>query len=96
LATVNLRPVAIQRVESVPFSVAYPPDGIFGSQACGANPDVPLTPGIYSPGLTDGFWVKLENLKASSTPYTIHFHGESGPTIQDITYNLTVAPVYLK
>jgi hypothetical protein len=104
-ATVNSRAVAFQRVESVPFPVAYPPGGIFGPQACGNGP---LAPGIYSPGLTDGFWVKLENLKASSTPYKIHFQGESVlppgncagndvcPVVQDITYNLTVTPVFLK
>jgi hypothetical protein len=102
--TVNGRRVASQRVESVPFPVAYPPGGVFGPDACA--PGVPLTPGIYSPGLTDGFWVKLENLKASSNPYTIKFHGESVlpgncpgnfcPLVQDITYNLTVTPVSLK
>jgi hypothetical protein len=97
-ATLNGSPIPVQLVESVPFSVAYPPGGQFGPDACGTG--VPLAPGIYSPGLTDGFWVKLDNLKASPKPYTLHFHGESvlfgQPFVEDTTYNLTVTPVYLQ
>jgi hypothetical protein len=98
-ATLNGRDLPIQLVESVPFSVAYPPDGIFGPDACSAG--VALLPGIYSPGLTDGYWVELDNLKASPTPYTLHFGAQSFfpgnvPIVQDITYHLTVAQVYLK
>jgi hypothetical protein len=36
-ATLNNKPITVQFAESVPFSVAYPPDGIFGPKACGAN-----------------------------------------------------------
>jgi hypothetical protein len=66
-----------------------------------SEPDVPLAPGIYSPGLTDGYWVKLENLKASPKPYKLKFSAESVlpgnfQVIEDITYNLTVTPIYLK
>jgi hypothetical protein len=93
-ATLDGRSIKVRRFESVPFAVAYPPGGIFGPDACGTG--VPLAPGIYSPGITDGYWVAIPNLKASLTPYTIHFHAQSGETIQDVTYNITVTRVRLK
>jgi hypothetical protein len=93
-AAVNNRKIKAQRVESQPFAVTNPPGNVFGSDACGTG--VSLEPGIYSPGITDGYWVTIENLKASAKPYTIYFHAESGGTVQDITYNLTVVPVSLK
>jgi hypothetical protein len=93
-ATINGHKVNMQRVESQPFAVANPPGNVFGPDACGMG--IPLEPGIYSPGITDGYWATIENLKASPNPYTIYFHGQSGSTVQDITYNLTVTPVYLK
>ena len=93
-ATLNNNKINVQRVQSVPFAVFYPPGGVFGPDACGTG--LPLAPGIYSPGITDGYWVHLENLKASATPYTLHFHAQSGTTTQDVTYNLTVTPVNLK
>ena len=98
-ATLNGKALPIERVELVPFSVAYPPDGVFGPDACGTG--VALAPGIYSPGLADGYWVKLDNLKASPKTYTLHFHAQSvlpgnNLVIQDNTYALTVTQVYLK
>lgn len=93
-ATVNGHKIKTQRVESQPFAVTNPPGNIWGPNACGTG--VPLEPGIYSPGITNGYWAKIEGLKASPTAYTIHLHAESGATVQDIIYNLTVTPVYLK
>src|SRR5215831_3283938 len=68
-ATLNGSSIKVQRFESVPFAVANPPGNIFGPNAC--STDVPLARDIYSPGITDGYWVAIPNLKASSTPYTI-------------------------
>jgi hypothetical protein len=68
-ATLNGSSIKVQRFESVPFAVANPPGNIFGPNACSTN--VPLARDIYSPGITDGYWVAIPNLKASSTPYTI-------------------------
>ncbi len=93
-ATVNGLKIKTQRVESQPFAVTNPPGNIWGPDACGTG--VPLVPGIYSPGITDGYWAKIENLKASPNPYTIYFHAASGDTVEDITYSLTVTPAYLK
>jgi hypothetical protein len=93
-ATLNGHKLKTQRVESQPFAVTNPPGNIWGPDACGMG--VPLEPGIYSPGIVDGYWATIENLKASPKPYTIYFHAQSGATVQDITYNLTVTPVYLK
>ena len=89
---VNGLKLKTQRVELQPFAVANPPGNIWGPDACGTG--VPLEPGIYSPGIADGYWATIENLKASSNPYTIYFHGESGGTVEDITYCLTVTPAY--
>jgi hypothetical protein len=93
-ATVDGHKLKMQRVESEPFAVTNPPGNIWGPDACGTG--VLLEPGIYSPGIVDGFWATIENLKASPNPYTIHFFGKSGDTVEDITYNLTVVPVSLK
>jgi hypothetical protein len=61
-ATLNNNKINVQRVQSVPFAVFYPPEGVFGPEACVPAPKkrgVPLAPGIYSPGIADGYWVLL-------------------------------------
>lgn len=93
-ATLNGHKIVMQRVESQPFAVANPPGNIWGAGGC--NPGMPLEPGIYSPGIVDGYWATIENLKASPKGYTIYFHGQSGSIVEDITYYLTVVPVSLK
>ncbi len=93
-ASIDGHKIKAQRLESQPFTVANPPGNIWGPDACGTG--VALEPGIYSPGINDGYWVTIENLKASPKAYKIYFHAESGSTVQDVTYNLTVTPVSLK
>ncbi len=82
----------IQRVLSLPFPTWFPGDNIYGPDACGAG--MPLPAGIYSPSMDDGYYVLLSPLKVG--PHTLQFHAESGTFLQDVTYNLTVAPVSLK
>ncbi len=82
----------IQRVLSLPFPTWFPGDNIYGPDACG--PGMPLPAGIYSPSMDDGYYVLLPPLKVG--PHTLQFHAESGTFLQDVTYNLTVAPVSLK
>ena len=82
----------IQRVLSLPFPTWFPGDNIYGPDACG--PGKPLPAGIYSPSMDDGYYVLLPPLKVG--PHTLQFHAESGTFLQDVTYNLTVAPVSLK
>ncbi len=85
----------IHRVgRSIVYAVALPEDNVFDEPCIAAGlGDVPA--GIYSPTVDDGLYVKLDPLERGN--HTLHFHAEGpGGFIQDITYNLTVAPVSLK
>jgi hypothetical protein len=86
------------RVRSTPFAVVLPPAGL---------PTIPPTPpGIYSPAVSDGYYVMLRPLSVGT--HTLHFTGVSpgctysqtgfvAPGVSvDVTYNLTIEPVLLK
>jgi hypothetical protein len=76
------------RIKSVPFSVALPPNNLF-------DINIKESPhGIYSPAVSDGFWVMLKPLSAGE--HTIHIFGQSGGFTQDITYVITTVAVRLK
>ncbi len=77
----------IRRIASPVFWTPLPADNIFGG-----GTDCPA--GIYSPSVSDGYWLALDPMKPGS--HTIHFHGESQGSTVDVTYNLTVVPVKLK
>jgi hypothetical protein len=77
------RPVAF-RVKSPVFTVMVPSDGgLFG-----------LSPGPYSPNVSDGYWLLIAPLSAGA--HTIHVHGTANPdapfgaTDSEVTYNLSV------
>jgi hypothetical protein len=92
--TVDGVPIRIPpSVQSPVFPVALPVDNVFNSP-CGDQGPVPA--GIYSPAVADGFYVLLGPLSVG--PHTLHFHAENpaGVLKQDVTYNLTVAPVSVK
>jgi hypothetical protein len=93
--TVDHKPLnknQIRRVLSLPFAAAIPKHNVFGPDACATG--VPLSAGIYSPSMDDGYYVLLAPLKAGR--HTLQFHAASGEFSQDIIYNLTVVPVLLK
>jgi len=98
--TVDGSPVKPLRVDSTPFPVAIPAENIFNPDGCGT--DVPFPPGVYSPSVAEGYYVKLENLKPRPKPYEIHFNAEAGSddfgnkTVHDVTYHLTVMSVLSK
>jgi hypothetical protein len=85
------------RVRSVPFAVVYPDQGV---------PTIPpIPPDIYSPAVSDGYYVMLKSMTVGH--HTLHFTGASpgcnyaptgfdlGPWSVDVTYNLTIKPVSL-
>ena len=76
----------IVRVRSNVFAVALPADNVSGCAPAG----------VYSPGVDEGFYVRLPPLSLGS--HTIHFHGEVPGlgSVEDITYNLTVVATQLK
>ena len=78
-------------VQSSVFAVAFPEDNVFDSPCAGLG-GVPA--GIYSPAVSDGFYVLLDPLSVGG--HTLHIHGESQFTMQDVTYNLTIVTVSQK
>jgi hypothetical protein len=73
------------RVTSPVFSVTLPDNSVQQFFACD------VTPGTYSPFVSDGVFLMLAPLPKGQ--HTIHFHGELpsfGGFVLDITYNLTV------
>ena len=81
-----------KRVRSKVFYVALPEDNVFDAPCTGANlGNVPA--GIYSPSVDDGFYAKVDRLKAGT--HTLHFHSEntSQDFVEDVTYTLNVVPV---
>jgi hypothetical protein len=83
----------LRRVQSQVFAVALPEDNLFNSP-CGGPGTVPAR--IYSPAVSDGFYVLLDPLSVGN--HTLHFHAENpaGSVAQDVTYNLEVVRVVLK
>jgi hypothetical protein len=91
-ATVDGKAVAnIVRVQSNVFAIALPRHNIFSIQ-CGEK----IPEGIYSPGVGDGFYVRLPALGVGN--HTIHLQGKipAFTFVQDITYNLTVVAIQSK
>jgi hypothetical protein len=86
-----IRKDSIKRVQSPVFWTALPADNLFGGGTSG-----PV--GIYSPSVSDGYWVVLNPMNAGA--HTIHIKAQSisngEPFTIDVTYNLTVVPVSLK
>jgi hypothetical protein len=81
-----------KRVRSKVFEVALPQDNIFNA-LCGGPGTVPA--GIYSPSVDDGYYVRLNRLKAGT--HTLHIHAEnpSQRFTEDVTYTLNVVPLVL-
>jgi len=79
-------------VQSEVFEVALPANSIF----------VPLCPpasvpaGVYSPAVSDGYYVLLNPLRVGN--HTLHFYAENpaATLAQSVTYNLTVVRVLQK
>jgi hypothetical protein len=82
----------LRRVQSEVFEIALPANSIF----------VPLCPrssvpaGVYSPAVSDGYYVLLNPLRVGN--HTLHFYAENpaGTLAQSVTYNLTVVKVLQK
>jgi len=88
--TVTLDGVAvksIRRVRSEPFVAALPVDNVFVAPCGGDSPA-----GVYSPGVDDGYYVKLEGLRPG--PHTLQFTALNPTYGYDLnmTYHLTVVP----
>jgi|SRR5690242_18665622 len=79
---------AMHRTVSQVFEVALPADNLFAGFCA-----PPLSAGIYSPAVDDGFYVRLNPLAVG--PHTLHIHAENPDAgfALDITYNLNVVPV---
>ena len=93
----DVKKTLLRRVVSDPFEAALPVQNLFGPDGC--SPGVPVSPGIYSPGVDGGDYVSLPPLSPGA--HTLHFHAESdsnvfGHVVQDVTYNLNSVPVSLK
>jgi hypothetical protein len=82
----------LRRVQSDVFEVALPADSVFVAPCY----PLPVPDGIYSPAVSDGYYVLLNPLRVGN--HTIHFYGENpaGTPAQSVTYNLTVVKVLQK
>ena len=70
-------------VQSVAFAFTMPEDNFFTAVG------VPgVTAGTYFPAVDQGVYVMLSPLPRGL--HVIHFHGEAGTWVLDVTYNLTV------
>jgi len=96
--TLTLDSIALRgtrRVVSVPFVSALPADNIF-VDPCN-DPQLPLPhgqpPGVFSPSVDDGYYAKIEGLKAGK--HLLHFTAAI-PDFNinvNVTYDLDVVPV---
>lgn len=78
----------MRRVRSEPFVAALPADNLFVPFCEGGQPA-----GVFSPGVDDGYYVKLEGLKPG--PHTLQFtalNPEIGFDL-NMSYRLEVVPV---
>ncbi len=86
--TLDGNPVkSIRRVRSKLFAAALPVDNVFVAPCGGDSPA-----GVFSPGVDDGYYVKLEDLKPG--PHTLQFTALNPTAKYDLnmTYHLTVVP----
>ena len=84
----------VKLVQTLPFELAFPAQNIFGPQICNGTP---LLPGIYSPAVSEGYYVWLPPLTPRTT-HTISFSASGGtsffgPNVQNVTYKIVVEPV---
>ena len=89
-ATIDGRDIpSIRRATSPRFPLAFPADNFFATD-CAPYGGFPA--GIYSPSISDGYWVKLDGL--SPGEHLLHFTADKAD-VQRIngTYRLTVVPV---
>lgn len=83
-AKVDNKPVKhIRRIRSEPFIGALPKDNLFVVPCQGDSPA-----GVYSPGVDDGYYVKLDGLPPGV--HTLAFRAVSVPTDPTKTFNLDV------
>lgn len=81
------------RFQSKPFEVSLPEDNIANPPCVEAGlGKVPA--GIYSPAVSDGFYVMLKPLPVGE--HTIHIRAESSGFSLEVRYNLTIVPVELE
>lgn len=80
---------AIRRVRSEPFAAAFPADNLFVPY-CGPGGQ---PAGVFSPGVDDGYYVKLDGLKPG--PHTLQFTAVNPSAGFDLnmSYQLSVVPV---
>jgi hypothetical protein len=88
--TLDNQPVyPFKRIQSDVFALAMPANNLGGCD-----------PGVYSPAVDDGYYVKLDPLKVG--PHTLHIHAAapgpdpSHPFIVDVTYSLKIVNVLQK
>jgi hypothetical protein len=82
---VDVQNIGGDRVKSPVFPTVVPAsDGIFG-----------LPGGLYSPQVSDGYWLLIDGLAPGT--HTVHIHGIANPnapfgqTDVDVTYQLTIS-----
>lgn len=78
------------RVRSQTFAATFPRDNIFVEPCAGVDPPG-FPPGIYSPGVDDGYYVMLKPLPVGY--HTLRFSGASGDFALEVEYRLKVVPV---
>ena len=94
-ATLDGKPVRMQREQSVVFEIAVPKNNVYEYLF-----NIECAQGVYSPAVDDGYYALLNPLKKG--PHTLHIHAEIPQPdpypnwVLDVTYNLTVVPVKLK
>jgi hypothetical protein len=83
----------ILRVSSVPFVSALPVENVFlGLGLCTKGGQ---RPGIFSPSVDDGYYVKVDNLSAGM--HTLQITATNGKGFDlNVTYVLDVVPVSLQ
>jgi hypothetical protein len=81
----------MHRTVSPVFEVALPADNLFAGFCT-----PPLSAGIYSPAIDDGFYVRLKPLAVGSHTLQIHAEQPDAGFVLDVTYNLNVVPVVTK
>lgn len=90
--TVTLDGTAVKgmrRVRSEPFTAAFPADNLFVPY-CGPGGQ---PAGVFSPGVDDGYYVKLEGLKPGAHTLQFTALNPSAKFDLNMTYQLTVVPV---
>lgn len=86
-ATLDDKKLAPVRVRSTSFATTLPVDNVFLPFCGGDSP-----PGVFSPSVADGYWVKLNGLRAGEHVLKFDASNSSGFTLTG-SYRLTVVPV---